>query len=126
MTYDIPHASAVTGLTEAELADFNALLAVWWRKRAKNLVRERYYNAHNRLKDLGIAIPPPLKCIKTVVSWPEKAVDYIADRCILEGFVMEGRDKCPELDEALEENEAFEIIEVTRQGEWVSFTARKK
>ena len=42
MTYDIPHASAVTGLTEAELADFNALLAVWWRKRAKNLVRERY------------------------------------------------------------------------------------
>ena len=39
---------------------------------------------------------------------------------------MEGRDKCPELDEALEENEAFEIIEVTRQGEWVSFTARKK
>ena len=28
--------------------------------------------------------------------------------------------------EALEANEAFEIIEVTRQGEWVSFTARKK
>ena len=28
--------------------------------------------------------------------------------------------------EALEENEAFEIIEVTRQGEGVSFTARKK
>ena len=27
--------------------------------------------------------------------------------------------------EALEANEAFEIIEVTRQGEWVSFTARK-
>lgn len=109
MTYDIPHASAVTGLTEAELADFNALLAVWWRKREKNLVRERYYNAHNRLKDLGIAIPPPLKCIKTVVSWPEKAVDYIADRCILEGFVMEGRDKCPELDEALAENDFISV-----------------
>ena len=28
--------------------------------------------------------------------------------------------------EALEANEAFEILEVTRQGEWVSFTARKK
>ena len=28
--------------------------------------------------------------------------------------------------EALEANDAFEIIEVTRQGEWVSFTARKK
>ncbi|MCI8453016.1 MAG: 50S ribosomal protein L11 methyltransferase [Lachnospiraceae bacterium] len=28
--------------------------------------------------------------------------------------------------EALEANEAFEILEVTRQGEWVSFTARKR
>ena len=27
---------------------------------------------------------------------------------------------------AVEANHAFEIIEVTRQGEWVSFTARKK
>ena len=27
---------------------------------------------------------------------------------------------------AFEANDAFEIIEVTRQGEWVSFTARKK
>lgn len=109
MTYDIPHASEVTNLTDSELADFNALLAVWWRKREKNLVRERYYNAHNRLKDLGIAIPPPLKCIKTVVSWPEKAVDYIADRCILEGFVMEGRDRCPELDAAIEENDFLSV-----------------
>lgn len=109
MTYGIPHASDVKGLSDAELADFNALLAVWWRKREKNLVRERYYNAHNRLRDLGIAIPPPLKCIKTVVSWPEKAVDYIADRCILEGFVMEGRDQSPELDEALEENDFLSV-----------------
>lgn len=28
--------------------------------------------------------------------------------------------------EALEANDAFEILEMTRQGEWVSFTARKK
>ena len=28
--------------------------------------------------------------------------------------------------DALEANDAFEILEVTRQGEWVSFTARKK
>lgn len=105
-SYQLPQArQPVKGLTEAEQADLNALLAVWWRKRDRNLVRERYYNAHNRLRDLGIAIPPPLKAIKTVVSWPEKAVDYIADRCVLEGFVMEGRERCPELDEALAEND---------------------
>ena len=28
--------------------------------------------------------------------------------------------------DALEANDAFEILEVTRQGEWVSITARKK
>ena len=28
--------------------------------------------------------------------------------------------------DALSANEAFEILEVTRQGEWVSVTARKK
>ena len=28
--------------------------------------------------------------------------------------------------DALEANNAFEILEVTRQGEWVSITARKK
>ena len=109
MTYAIPQASAVTGLTEAELADMNALLSVWWRKRERNVLRERYYNAHNRLKDLGIAIPPPLKSIRTVVSWPEKAVDYIADRCVLEGFVMEGRDSCPDLEAAIEENDFLSV-----------------
>lgn len=110
MTYDMPQATMpVKGLTEAEQADVNALLSVWWRKRERNLVRERYYNAHNRLKDLGIAIPPPLKAIKTVVSWPEKAVDYIADRCVLEGFVLEGRERCAELDDAVEENDFLSV-----------------
>lgn len=108
--YDIPQVGQpVKGLSASEQSDLNALLAVWWRKRERNVLRERYYNAHNRLKDLGIAIPPPLKAIKTVVSWPEKAVDYIADRCILEGFVMEGRERCPELDAALEENDFLSV-----------------
>ena len=94
---DIPHAMAVTGLTDGELADLNALLSVWWRKRERNVVRERYYNAHNRLKDLGISIPPPLKRIETVVEWPEKAVDYIADRAFVEGFTFRGMEENDEL-----------------------------
>ena len=105
MTYDIPHAIAVTGLTDGELADLNALLAVWWRKRERNLVRERYYNAHNRLKDLGISIPPSLKNIETVVGWPEKAVDYIADRAVLEGFTFSGAEESDELNEVMDAND---------------------
>nr|WP_246600052.1 phage portal protein [Gordonibacter massiliensis (ex Traore et al. 2017)] len=96
---------AVTGLTDGELADLNALLSVWWRKRERNVVRERYYNAHNRLKDLGISIPPPLKRIETVVEWPEKAVDYIADRAVLEGFTFRGMEENDELNEVMDEND---------------------
>ncbi|WP_270207986.1 phage portal protein [Eggerthella lenta] len=103
--YDIPHAIAVKGLSEDELADLNALLSVWWRKRERNVIRERYYNAHNRLKDLGISIPPPLKRIETVVGWPEKAVDYIADRAVLEGFTFGGVDESEELNAVMDEND---------------------
>lgn len=105
VTYDIPQAAAVTGLSGSELADMNALLATWWSKRERNVARERYYNAHNRLRDLGISIPPPLRSVKTVVSWPEKAVDYVADRAVLEGFVFAGAESSPELDAVMDDND---------------------
>lgn len=56
-------------------------------KWARNQIRRRYYEYHNALKDLGIAIPPSLKTIEAVVGWPAKAVDSMIDRTILQGFV---------------------------------------
>jgi hypothetical protein len=56
-------------------------------KWTRNTLRRRYYEGHNALKDLGIAIPPQLKTIEVVVGWPAKAVDSMIDRTTLEGFV---------------------------------------
>lgn len=56
-------------------------------KWTRNMLRRSYYEGHNALKDLGIAIPPSLKSIEVVVGWPAKAVDAMVDRNQLYGFV---------------------------------------
>ena len=53
----------------------------------RNQLRRRYYEGRNALKDLGIAIPPPLKSVEVVVGWPAKAVDSMIDRTTLQRFV---------------------------------------
>lgn len=103
MINDLALVRDVKGLNEQELALLNMLIQTWWRKLPRNLLRNRYYESHNRLKDLGISIPPPLKRIETYVSWPAKAVDYLADRTVLEGFTFEGQDDNEILDRVMDE-----------------------
>ncbi len=102
---DISPIKAVKGLDESELETLNKLQETWWRKRPRNLLRNRYYDAHNVLKDLGISIPPSLKRIETYVGWPAKAVDYLADRTVLEGFTFDGIDSNDIMDEVMEAND---------------------
>lgn len=61
-------------------------LGLWRAKLARNLLRYRYYNGKNVLKDFGISIPPSLLNVETVVGWPQKAVDSMAVRCRFDGF----------------------------------------
>ena len=68
----------------AELVD--ELLGIWAARLPKNRLRRRYYDGENALKDLGIAIPPPLRNIETVVGWPKKAVTSMASRSRFDGF----------------------------------------
>ena len=82
-------AEIMPSLTDGERADFNELLRVWQRKLSRNALRKRYYDGKNRLKDLGIAIPPALTAVETVVGWPAKAVDALAVRSIFDGFTMD-------------------------------------
>lgn len=63
------------------------LLGLWGRKRARNLLRYRYYDGKNRLKDLGISIPPQLLNVEVIVGWPKKAVDAMAARSRFDGFM---------------------------------------
>lgn len=102
---DIGPIKAVKGLDEHEIEMLNMLQATWWKKRSRNLLRNRYYDAHNVLKDLGISIPPSLKRIETYVGWPAKAVDYMADRTVLEGFTFNGIDSNDTMDAVIDEND---------------------
>ena len=75
-----------TGLTSTLAGDLRSLFRVWNAKARRNVERSRYYHGHNSLKDLGIAIPPSLTSIETVVSWPQRAVDSFAVRSRLNAF----------------------------------------
>lgn len=68
---------------QASLTELQAQLSL---KVSRAALRRRYYDAHNTLRDLGIAIPPKLRSFETVVGWPAKAVNSMSRRTILEGI----------------------------------------
>ncbi|MBO7701972.1 MAG: phage portal protein [Eggerthellaceae bacterium] len=71
----------------SEYADMiEDMLRLWNAKLSRNMLRYRYYNGRNVLKDFGISIPPSLLNVETVVGWPQKAVDAMAVRCRFDGF----------------------------------------
>jgi hypothetical protein len=74
------------GLDDDDRAVLLGLIAQLNAKRARNELRRRYYDGHNELKDLGIAIPPQLRKVEVVVGWPAKAVDSMSRRTILREF----------------------------------------
>lgn len=80
----------VSGLTEAEKVLVNRLLAKLGQKQLRNDLRTRYYDARETIRHLGIAVPPQLESVNTVVGWPAKSVDDLEQRIDLEGFVVPG------------------------------------
>lgn len=82
----------IPGLSPQEQAALNEAVHVWREKAERNKLRQAYYDAKVGLKTLGIAIPPSLESIDTVLGWPAKAVDGLARRCNHEGFVIPGAD----------------------------------
>lgn len=93
----------IEGLTDDEKYTLNELWRVWTLKLRRNILRTQYYDQHNVLKDLGIAIPPHLTDLEMVLGWPAKAVDVLARRCKLDGFVVPG-----------DENDLFGVQELWR------------
>ena len=85
----------INGLTDDEKYAFNECWKVWTQKLRRNLLRATYYDQHNVLKDLEIAIPPHLTDLELVLGWPSKAVDTLARRCKLDGFVIPGAEDDP-------------------------------
>lgn len=80
----------VPGLEPEERAAFGALVDLVTKKQIRNRLRSKYYDSKQVVRHLGIAIPPQLESIETVIGWPAKAVNALDHRTELEGFVIPG------------------------------------
>lgn len=56
-----------------------------------NTLRANYYDGKHRARDLGIAIPPHLRTVETVIGWPGTVVDVLEERLDIDGWVVPGR-----------------------------------
>lgn len=79
----------VPGLALSHQAALDELLTKLGQKTPRNRLRRKYYDHKSELKDLGIAIPPQLRTVESVVGWPSKAVDSLARRTVLDGFTSD-------------------------------------
>ena len=95
---DMGRVAAAKGLKESDRAEIRELMRVWNRTSAGNELREKYYLAHVRIKDLGIAIPKNLITkIDPRCNWPRKAVHALADRSVFNGFTSDDEKVSEEL-----------------------------
>lgn len=85
----------IAELSGADLDLLRTMIDKWSTKISRHLLRRTYYDGKNRLRDLGISLPPQLKKVETVVGWPAKAVDALAHRIVFDGFVLPGDEEDP-------------------------------
>lgn len=74
-------------LSQDELGLIRSLAKKLSLHQGENSVKENYYEGKNRLKDLGISIPPSLKLVDAVVGWSGTAVDVLEERLDFEGYI---------------------------------------
>lgn len=80
----IPTTPRVPGLAEDHQDAVTRLVGQLQGKAHRNRLRRRYYDYKQGLRDLGIAIPPSMRDLDTVLGWPAKAVDSMVRRTVLD------------------------------------------
>lgn len=80
------------GLTPAEDTALGDLLAQLQRTRYRNLLRQRYLNSKQVVRQLGIAVPPNMHQLETVMGWPSKATMVLSRRIKFDGIISQGED----------------------------------
>lgn len=93
-------------LSDQEEATARELIDMLDRRTRSNLRKQAYYEGTQRVRDLGISIPPALKDVATVVGWPGTAVDVLEERLDLEGFALpDGNIEDFGIDEIVDDND---------------------
>lgn len=82
-----PKTVRLPGVTSDENALVNGLLSEIENRRMKNLLRTSYYDNKRTIQFVGTLIPPQYFNLGLVLGWTGKAVDALARRCNLSGFV---------------------------------------
>ena len=81
------------------ISDVARLRQDFSRFQGANLEKSRYYDSKQKLKDLGISLPPQMRFIDTVLGWPGTVVDALEERLDFEGW------DSPELDVVFRSND---------------------
>lgn len=68
------------------VSDIERLQSVLASHQGANTVKQNFYDAKSRMKDLGISIPPHMRNIDTVMGWPGTVVDVLDERLDFEGW----------------------------------------
>lgn len=87
-----PQSVRLPEVSSDENALINGLLAEIENRRMKNLMRTSYYENKRTIRYVGTLIPPQYFNLGLVLGWTGKAVDALARRCNLQGFVWPGGD----------------------------------
>lgn len=100
--------ASAPGLDAGEATALQALLQQWSAVQTRNRVRTSYFDGEHLLRStgkLGMALPPTLYKLETVLGWPAKAVTVMDNRLDLQGFVVEGQSESDSgLDEIIKAN----------------------
>lgn len=78
---------SLPGVSDAENETLNRLLKSLDDKSRRNLLRASYYDGRRAIRQVGSVIPPQYYRLGLVLGWSAKAVDALARRCNLDGFV---------------------------------------
>lgn len=78
--------------SDAELAQFESLTKKLRATVIDDGLLNDYYEGEQRLKHLGLAVPPKLRRFETIVNWPRLVVDALEERCDVKSFIRGGDD----------------------------------
>ncbi|MGI5222482.1 phage portal protein [Nocardia sp. CA-290969] len=95
----------IPGLDNDEQDTLDGLVVELDRKARRNRLRKAYYDGKHAVERLGPVVPPQYYQLAIVLGWSAKAVDILARRCNLDGFVWPDGDLASlGIDEVVEDN----------------------
>lgn len=100
------HPDKIIGIETDAAEKLKNLIKVYEYARAKNAVKEKYYEGKIPLGEvnLGIALPQGMRGLEIGCAWGAKTVDVLAGRSMFDGYVGENGEEVNELNEIVKNN----------------------